>query len=79
LKEKVRKLQAIGNYEYVIVRLSSDYICLTSFLFVLLISADGDRFGFVVALSGDATRFVVGAPFSRAASSDAGRVQVYEV
>ena len=41
--------------------------------------ADGDSFGFSVALSGDGTRFAAGAPYNRAAGSDTGRVRVFEL
>jgi len=46
---------------------------------IACITADGDRFGFAVALSGDASRFVIGAPFNRASSADSGRVMVFQV
>jgi len=41
--------------------------------------ADGDSFGFSIALSGDGARFAAGAPYNRAAGSDTGRVQVFEL
>jgi outer membrane biosynthesis protein TonB len=44
----------------------------------LLGDSHADSFGFSVALSGDARRFVVGIPLSRAVGDNAGLVRVYE-
>jgi hypothetical protein len=40
---------------------------------------NGDNFGFSVALSGDARRFAVGAPFSEEAATRAGSVRAFEI
>lgn len=51
--------------------------------FLLLASvegaADGDNFGFSVAISGDGSRFAAGAPYNRAAHSDGGQVQAFDL
>jgi len=50
-----------------------------TYFFTVEGAADGDNFGFAVAISGDGSRFAAGAPFSRAAFNDGGQVQSFDL